>query len=174
MSLSQNQNSVNYIIESDEESIVFENSEEKSNYIIETDEESIVFENENKLVSCDSSISKDLIYLKKNQRYIDLRKIEYKDIYCKLNDGESEAVVSYNDENITCLRDIDTNTPKHFVIVSNKIPSTSPRNLGELSKGLLILMKKYNFNEKDCRLIMRTYKNNKMEKTLYLLVDFNN
>ena len=32
-------------------------------------------------------------------------------------------------------------------------------------------MKKYNFNEKDCRLIMRTYKSNKIEKTLYLLVD---
>ena len=40
--------------------------------------------------------------------------VTYKDIFRKLKDRESEAIVTYSDDNITCFRDIDKNVPKHL------------------------------------------------------------
>ena len=154
-------------------SIVFENSQSDNKNI----------SNENKIVrfdlsksSCLSS-SKDIVpYVKsKKKKLVEIYKPKfYKDIFLKLKDEKSEAIVSYSDKNITCFRDIDENSPKHYVIVSNKKPSTSYENLGELSKGVIILIKKYNIKENEYKLFMRSYHISKKEKILYLLLDLNN
>ena len=109
---------------------------------------------------------------KKHKKYINPNQVKYKDIFRKLKDGESEAIVVYNDEKITCFKDIDENAPKHYVIVSNEKPSNSIENLTNITYGAYILAKKYNYTGKNYRLLMNTYKNsNYKDKIYYLLMD---
>jgi hypothetical protein len=106
--------------------------------------------------------------------------IQYKNIFKKVKEGESEAKVIYQNSNIMAFRDLDDKNydlNPHIVITSkNKVKNLNNNcnNIGSifryLSIGVLVVAGILGVNEKEYRLLMKNDRENGVENVIFYIV----